>query len=122
MCMSSVEYTTVLLSQIILSPSIMKAISDWTVQPINITNPCEDDGAFKLSRMARMMDATTEEFDTLIASDVIQVRRKKGQNGKNQGIRIDGIMRQLFVIANGRHRIARAIIEGKTSVLVEILD
>jgi hypothetical protein len=118
----SSEHTVVLLKQIILSPSIIKAISDYTIRPLEIQNIVEEDGSFPLSRMKRMMEASTNDFDKLVSTEVIQVRRKKSPLGKNQGKNIDGTMRQLYVIANGRHRIARAIIEGIPEIIVEILN
>jgi hypothetical protein len=99
----------------------MKAISDYTIQPPQISNIVENDGSFMLSRMKRMMEQSTEEFDQLIASDVVQVRMKI-ISGKKQGIRINGVMYPLLVIAYGRHRVARAFIEGRTHINVEILS
>jgi hypothetical protein len=85
----------------------------------NIVSIVEKDSSFPLNRMDRMMEA---DFDTLLASEPVQLRIKRSPEGKPQGKRIDNVMKQLYIIANGRHRIARAIIEGRDSVPVEILS
>lgn len=105
------------LAQIIISQRMVDAIKDRN-SDANIISIVENDGSFPLNRMDRMMEA---EFDTLLASEPVQLRIKRSPEGKPQGKRINGSMVPLYIIANGRHRIARAIIEGRDSIPVEIL-
>lgn len=107
------------LRQCIISPAIVTAVQsynpDWDSKPFI----CEKDGAFGLSRMPRMM---TANFDSLIANEPIELRVKRGPTGNPQGTTIDGTKLKLYTIANGRHRIARGLIEGLVTINAIIID
>lgn len=107
------------LRQCIISPAIVTAVQsynpDWNSAPFIR----ENDGAFGLSRMPRMM---TANFDTLITSEPVELRIKRASSGNPQGKTIDGARMQLYTIANGRHRIARALIEGHGTINATIID
>lgn len=106
------------LNQIIISQRMVDAIKERNPDA-NIVSIVQKDGSFPLNRMDRMMEA---DFDTLLASEPVQLRIKLSPEGKPQGKRINGSMVPLYVIANGRHRIARSIIEGRDMIPVEILS
>ena len=43
-------------------------------------------------------------------------------NGKPVGRKIDGQMLSLYTIENGRHRIAKALAEGRTEINAKIIE
>lgn len=65
--------------------------------------------------MELMMEAN---FDELVQNEPIEVKYKRNKDGKKMG---KG-RKPLFIIINGRHRVTRAIIEGKSELPVIILD
>ena len=65
------------------------------------------DGTFPLSRMDRMM---TANIDTLLDNDPVDLAKS------SETINIDGKDLPIYLIRNGRHRIARSILEGKTHI------
>ena len=105
------------LNQIIISQRMVDAIKEHHPDA-NVISIVENDSSFPLNRMVRMMEA---DFDSLLASEPVQLRIKRSPEGKPQGKRINGSMVPLYIIANGRHRIARAIIEGRDMIPVEII-
>jgi hypothetical protein len=116
--MMSSSQAIIPLNQIIISQRIVNAVKEKKADAI-IVSIVENDGSFPLNRMDRMMEA---DFDTLLTSEPIEIRIKRSAEGKTQGKRIDGVMKPLYTIANGRHRVARAIIEGRDMIPVQILS
>ena len=62
---------------------------------------------FELSRMERMIEANIDEL-------------LENAEGKKKGRKINGKGVLVYDIVNGRHRIARAIISGKTEINANI--
>ena len=73
---------------------------------------------FRLSRMDSMMDA---DIDSLLQKEPVEVKQSMTSDGKPKGIKIDGVGKKLYEIVNGRHRVARSIIEQKPTINVNIL-
>ena len=61
-----------------------------------------DDGTLPLNRMANMMSL---DFDELLEKEPVQLKESYGY----------------YTILNGRHRVARAIIEGRTTINAKIM-
>lgn len=103
---------TINIKQLILTYPISNAVKK--IDPSKeITNKLVDDGTFGLSRMDNMMDL---DFDTLIATEPIQIRKALSPDGKPRGIKIDGVGFPLYSIVNGRHRVARALLENREEI------
>ena len=68
---------------------------------------------FRLQRMERMM---LSNFDELISNEPVHVIPGKNRDGKMIGNKIDGVLKKLYEIIDGRHRVTRAIIEGRITV------
>jgi hypothetical protein len=68
---------------------------------------------FQLSRMDRMSSLSRAEFEELLTRDPVQVTplRKDGVALQKNGL-------PLYDIVDGRHRVARAIMEHMTTILV----
>jgi hypothetical protein len=73
---------------------------------------------FKLSRMEQMMESN---FYKLLESEPVELKVARTPDGKMIGTKIDGIMKKMYEIINGRHRITRAIIEGHKTIKANIL-
>ena len=77
----------------------------------------EGEQGFPLSRIERMMQS---DFDDLLQREPIELR-KVTKNGRPVGLKIDGVLKQSYEIINGRHRITRAIIEGRNTINATIV-
>jgi len=73
---------------------------------------------FRLSRMESMMDA---DIDSLLKKEPVEVTQSMSSDGRPKGIKIDGVGKRLYEIVNGRHRVARAIIERKKTIHINIV-
>ena len=60
-------------------------------------------------------------FDKLLESDPVELKVAKHSDGKMIGTKIDGTMKKMYEIINGRHRITRSIIEGHKTIKSNIL-
>lgn len=74
---------------------------------------------FGLARMNRMMEAN---LPTLLQSEPVELRPAVSSDNKPIGGKIDGVMRRLYEIQNGRHRVARTLIDGHPTIQATILD
>jgi hypothetical protein len=73
---------------------------------------------FRLPRMERMMEA---DLNSLLQQEPVEVVKAKSM-GRTRGVNIDGVTKILYDIVNGRHRVARAIIDKKPTINVEFKD
>jgi len=107
---------TINIKQIAITEPIVNAvkIANSSIDVNNLTISKEADQGFGLSRMDRMMEAN---IDTLLALEPVEVKKIP-----RMGVKVDGKMQQLYTIVNGRHRIARAILEGKNDIAVKIIS
>lgn len=103
------------LRQILISQPIADAVAPHDVSGYKMSR---ESGGFPLRRLGRMMNAN---FNALLAEEPVELR-KAVSRGKPMGAKIDGVMKPLYEIVNGRHRIARAIIESRESIDAIIVD
>ena len=107
------------LRQILITPPIKKAIleinPEMDLSPFKLRKSM---AGFRLSRMSLMMSA---DFEQLLNLHPIEIKPALIR-GRKMGCIIDGKMKPLYDITNGRHRVARAIIEGYKQVNVKILS
>ena len=65
-----------------------------------------EEGVGGLARMDRMMELTPEKFDNLLANDPPKLKKRaKTKNGV-----------ELYEVIDGRHRVVRAILNGKNKI------
>jgi hypothetical protein len=107
------------LRQILLTKPIIDAIKEYN-DDIDLSQFKLSNGeqGFPLKRMQRMM---VSDFDVLIQNEPVELKIAKNNEGKMMGLKIDGIMKKLYEFLNGRHRIARAIIDGRKTINANIL-
>lgn len=105
--------------QILLTKPILDSIEEYNPD-IDITKfkLSKGEQGFKLTRMERIMESN---FDKLINEDPVEVKVARS-NGKIIGTKIDGVMKKMYEIINGRHRITRAIIDGYKMIKVKIVE
>jgi len=106
---------TVNIKQIAITEPILNAVknANSSIDVNNLTISKEADQGFGLSRMDRMMEA---DIDSLLALEPVEVKKIP-----RSGVKVNGKLHQLYTIVNGRHRIARAILEGKNDIAVNII-
>lgn len=75
---------------------------------------------FGLSRMDRIMERDLD-FSSLLENEPVELKEAKNAAGKPVGIKIDGTMKKMYEIVNGRHRIARAIMEEHKTIQANIV-
>ena len=106
------------LRQILITPPIKKAIleinSEIDLSKYKIKKSM---AGFRLSRMPLMMAA---DFQKLLLLYPVEIRAATIR-GRKMGYLIDGKIKPLYEIINGRHRVARAIIDGQTQINVKII-
>ena len=68
---------------------------------------------FKLNRMENMMNA---DFDELLLKEPIVLKPVYTEDGKRIGKKINGKLKPLYEIIDGRHRICRVILERMTEI------
>ena len=108
------------LRQILITQPIRQAIQEYN-PALNVSeykNSLLPQG-FRLSRIEQMMRA---DFSTLLTNDPVELKKAFSSEGKPLGAKIDGQMKRLYEIVNGRHRIARAILESRPTILANILE
>jgi len=107
------------LRQILITKPIINAVKEY--------NPDFDSSVFKLSkgeqgfRLSRMEQMMESNFDELLKKEPIELKVARTSDGKMIGTKINGTMKKMYEIINGRHRITRAIIEGNKSIKATIL-
>jgi len=104
--------------QILLTKPIINAIKEYdTNKTINLDDfkLSKGEQGFNLPRMDRMMIANLDELEP------VELKIAKTVDGKKIGTKIDGQMKQMYEILNGRHRVARSIIDGRQFVNANII-
>lgn len=111
------------LHQIILTSNISDAILKYN-QYINLSQFKISDSFgqdFPLNRMDNIIAMNPQDFDKLINTyDVIDLQPLRNDAGKLIAVTINGERKQAYKILNGRHRIARAILENKQYIIANI--
>jgi len=104
------------LRQLLMTDPIFTASIQLKGSSINKTPYLKDKGhqGFHLSRVNRMSKANLNKLEA------IEIRPKL-VNGKPVGRKIDGHTMPLYEIVNGRHRVAKALAEGRKTIQVKIL-
>jgi hypothetical protein len=107
------------LRQILITTPIINAVKEYNTDiDMSQFKLSKSAQGFKLSRMEQMM---LSNFDKLLESDPVELKVAKNSDGKMIGTKIDGIMKKMYEIINGRHRITRSIIEGHKTIKSNIL-
>lgn len=102
------------LRQILITKPIINAVKEY--------NPDADLSQFKLSKgehgfgLSRMGQMMESNFEELLENEPVELKVAKTPEGKMIGAKIDGTMKKMYEILNGRHRITRAIIEGHKTI------
>jgi hypothetical protein len=97
------------------------------INAVNARNPDVDFSQFKVSREAagfalpRMEDMMNSNFERLLEKEPVDLTVAKNSDGKMLGTKIGDTMKKLYEILNGRHRISRAIIEGRQTIKANII-
>ena len=115
------EKIRILLQQILITQPIINAVQkyrpDFDLDTEGFKMSTKEPG-FRLSRMERMMEANIDE---LLENEPVELEHCFTAEGKKKGRKINGKGVLVYDIVNGRHRIARAIIEGKTEINADIV-
>lgn len=104
--------------QILLTKPIINAIKEYDInQTINLDEfkLSKGEQGFKLPRMDRMIEANLDELEP------VELKIARTVDGKIIGTKIDGQMKKMYEIVNGRHRIARSIIDGRKFISANII-
>lgn len=96
------------IKQIVLTVQIVNAILQYDPDK-KIQNKVISDGTFRLSRMESIMDF--KDFKNALIDDPIQVKMSFDYKTNTE----------IYNIINGRHRIARAILENIKELPVNII-
>ena len=102
------------LRQILITKPIINAIKQY-VPDIDLSEfkISKGEQGFRLNRMDQMMESN---FDELLENEPVELKVARTPDGKMIGAKIDGVMKKMYEIINGRHRITRSIIEGNKSI------
>jgi len=100
------------LTQILLTKPMINATRKLRSN-INVGKFLKQKGTqgFKLTRLNRMQNANLDKLEPVVLKKV-----------KNRGRKIDGVLRQVYEVIDGRHRISTAIASGKTSIRAKIIS
>ena len=118
------EQTTVRVDvrQITITEPIKQAINSLTVgEQINLSKFKKAPGhaGFPLPRVENVrrknIRANLEKYP-------IELETVRNKEGRAYGVTIDGVKVPLYIIVNGRHRFAKAVAEGLTTVNAIIID
>ena len=112
----------VLLHQLLLTDRIIDAVKTKV--------PKFDQSTFRMSHLApgfvlhkmnTMMGHNSNTYNQLLKDEPVKVTAAiNPKSGKKAAIKIDEVMKPAYDIIDGRHRVARAIIEGRKTILVSI--
>ena len=107
------------LRQILITKPIINAVNEYNPD-IDLTQFKLSKGkpGFGLSRMEQMMES---DFNELLEREPVELKVARTPDGKIIGTKIDGSMKKMYEIINGRHRITRAIIEGYKTIKATII-
>jgi len=110
------------LKQILLTPNIRSAVKNIKPEKSEqllsgFYNERGEDTTFPLARMDNMMNLAPKKFDRLLKYEPLDVTPHLVK-GKKTGIKIEGEEAKLPVyhLVNGRHRLVRSIIEGRSKI------
>lgn len=107
------------LRQILITKPIINAVKEYNPDiDLNQFKLSKGEHGFGLIRMAQMMESNFEE---LIENEPVELKVARTSDGKMIGTKIDGNMKKMYEIINGRHRITRAIIEGHKTIKAIII-
>jgi len=102
----------VYLQQILLTKPILNATRKLRAN-VNVSKFLTQRGhqGFKLTRLNRMKNANLDKLEPVVLKKV-----------KGRGRKIDGMLKQLYEVIDGRHRISTAIATGKKSIQAKIIS
>ena len=115
------DVSQVRLQQILLTDPIVAAIQTYRPDFDPVAEGfkmSKKEGGFGLSRMDRMMEA---DIDKLLEDEPVELEHVYDAKGVKRGRKIDGVGVLLYDIVNGRHRVARSIIEGRGEITADII-
>lgn len=102
------------LRQVLITKPIIQAINNYNPDlDLSEFKLSKGEQGFKLSRMEEMMNSN---FQELLQNEPVELKIARTSEGKMIGTKIDGVMKKMYEIINGRHRITRAIIEGHKNI------
>jgi hypothetical protein len=109
--------TNLNLRQILMTDPIMNGANSLRAPnkgPLNRSLYAKEKGeqGFRLARLNRMK---TANLNALLEAEPIVVRTKK-----QMGRRVNGTMKQLYSVRNGRHRLARSLANNRKTVKARI--
>lgn len=109
---------TIDLRQILITRPIIEAVLQHNKEA-NLDEFRLSKGAqgFALKRMENIMQV---DFDELLKNEPVELIPARNNQGKIIGIKIDGKLKKAYEILNGRHRIARAIIDNRKKINANI--
>jgi len=104
------------LNQLLMTDPIFTAANTIKGTPIDRTPYVKEKGhqGFVLARVERISQANLNKLEPI---DITQ----KLVNGKPVGRKIEGVSVPLYSIENGRHRVAKALAEGRTTIEATVL-
>lgn len=109
------------LRQVLISAHIAKAVhSQRPETDLTPYTMSKLPAGFGLNRFDSMMEMSAESFNKLLHKEPIQVKKAVNPVGQGLGVKVDGRLLQGYELMDGRHRVARAIAEGKTQIEVII--
>ena len=109
-----------LLRQLLLTNRIVDAVKTKvpTFDQTNFRMSHLDPG-FVLHKMNTMMGHNANTYNKLLKDEPVKVTAAiNPKSGKKAAIKIDEVMKPAYDIIDGRHRVTRAIIEGRKTILV----
>lgn len=108
------------LRQILITTPIVEAVKSIKEDAdLSAFKMSKGNQGFKLARMERMMES---DFDELIKNEPVELKIARNNEGKMIGVKIDGVTKKSYEIINGRHRISKAIIDGRKTINANIMD
>jgi hypothetical protein len=104
------------LNQLLMTEPIFTAANTIKGSPIDRTPYVKEKGhqGFVLARVNRISEANLDKLEPI---DITP----KLVNGKAVGRKIDGVSVPLYSIENGRHRVAKALAEGRTTISATVV-
>ena len=108
------------LRQILITTPIVEAVKSIKEDAdLSAFKMSKGEQGFKLTRMERMNESNFEE---LIKNEPVELKIARNNEGKMIGLKIDGVTKKSYEIINGRHRISKAIIDGRKTINAIIID
>lgn len=110
------KLTKLNIQQVLITQPIIDAALEINpildIYDLSIAKDTSNNG-FKLNRMENMMDA---DFDELLLKKPIKLKPLYTEDGKRIGKKINGKIKPLYEIIDGRHRVCRVILERMTEI------